>query len=50
MKKYVLEAIKANSYMFTQEEIKFINCNIKMIIKIFRLGMIDRFNISEGSF
>lgn len=46
MKDYILAKIVENSYMFTENDIKFINGNISLITKIFRLGAIDRFNIT----
>ena len=44
MKEYILAKIEENSYMFTENDIKFINSNMSLIIKIFRLGVIDKFN------
>lgn len=46
MKDYILAKIAENSYMFTENDIKFINNNISLITKIFRLGSIDRFNMT----
>ncbi len=50
MKEYFLEVLKRNFCMFTEEDFEFIYNNLDLIIKIFRLEKIDKFNISEGSF
>lgn len=50
MREYFTEVLERNSCMFTKEENEFIYNNLALIIKIFRLEKIDKFNISEGSF
>ena len=47
MKEYILEIIEQKSYLFTKEEFKIIKENISLIIKIFRLGVIDEFNMQN---
>lgn len=46
MKEYILAKIEENSYMFTENDIKFINSNISLITKIYRIAIIDRFNMT----
>ena len=44
MKEYILKVICENSNMFTDKDIEYINSNLVLVIKIYRLGMIDKFN------
>lgn len=50
MEKYVVKIVEENKKHFTKEELELIYKNIRLTIKIFRLGVIEKFNSSEGSF
>ncbi len=46
MKEYFLKILERNRDIFSSEEIKFINNNLELAVKIFRIGMIEKFNIT----